>query len=62
MELRIKKLTELLHKSNWLGVVDTYESAFQGKEMQGHISRVKTVGHDNNPGIIKDNHLNMNFS
>lgn len=44
------------------GIVGTFESAFQDKQMPGHISRVKNVGQKNNSGVVTDNHLNMNLS
>lgn len=62
MELRTKMSNEVLHENILLGMVGTFESAFQDRQMQGHISRVKNVGQKNNSGVVTDNHLNMNFS
>lgn len=61
MESRTKKGTELIQKMIcWY--VGAFESSFQGRQMQGHISTVKIVGREINPRVMNDNHLKMNFS
>lgn len=53
---------EVLYESISLGMVGTFESAFQDRQMQGHISRVKNAGQKKTSGVVTGNHLNMNFS
>lgn len=63
MELRAKMSNEVLYESIFLGVVGTFESAFQDRQMHSHITRVKKkICPENNSGVVTGNHLNMNFS
>lgn len=62
MKLRTKISNKVFCESILLGVVSTFESAFQDRQMTGHIKRVKNVGQKNNSGVVTDNHLNMNLS